>query len=307
MSASIPDATIARARRTPIEDILERHGVRLRGRAERVGPCPVCGGTDRFGVNTTKQLFMCRQCGSKGGSIDLEMFLTGSDFTAAVETLTGDRAPEKDAPRSAKAEHNIDRDRDGDDVSRKMAGALHLWNASVDPRGTPAERYLAGRGLELGDDLACDVLRWNPGCGAMIALFRNIVTDAPQAISRTFLDAEGRKLERKFLGPTKGAAIKLDADTEVLAGLHIGEGVETCMAACMLGLKPAWALGSAGAIASFPVLSGIECLTILEEHDAASKRAVDACARRWHAAGREVIVNEPLGGKDLNDSLRRRA
>jgi Toprim domain-containing protein len=307
MTAMIPDGVIARARRTPIEDILERHGVRLRGRSERVGPCPVCGGTDRFGANTAKQLFTCRQCGSKGGAIDLEMFLTGSDFTAAVEALTGERAPKRDAGSFAKAEHNIDRDRDGDDVSRKIAAALHLWDASVDPRGTLAEQYVTGRGLELGDDLACDVLRWNPGCGAMIALFRDIVTDAPQAISRTFLDAEGRKLERKFLGPTKAAAIKLDADTEVLGGLHIGEGVETCMAARILGIKPAWALGSAGAIAAFPVLSGIECLTILEEHDDASKRAVEACARRWHAAGREVIANKPLGGKDLNDSLRRRA
>jgi hypothetical protein len=294
----IHDDVIARARRTPIEDILERHGIRLRGRAERVGPCPVCGGTDRFSANTKKQLFVCRQCGSKGGAIDLEMFLTGSDFTAAVETLTGERALERDAARSAKTAPP-------DDVSRKIAAALHLWNASVDPRGTVAERYLVGRGLELGDDLTCDVLRWNPGCGAMIALFRNIVTNAPQAISRTLLDAEGRKLERKFLGPVGGAAIKLDVDEEVLSGLHIGEGVETCMAARMLGLKPVWALGSAGAIASFPIVNGIECLTILEEHDDASKRAVEACARRWHATGREVIVNEPLGGKDLNDSLRR--
>ena len=191
-----------------------------------------------------------------------------------------------------------------DNVERKAA-ALRLWSEGVDPVGTPVETYLRSRRLELDGD--GEVLRWHPGILAMVALFRNIATNEPQAISRTFLDREGRKVERKFLGPTKAAAVKLDADTEVLAGLHIGEGVETCMAARMLGLKPAWALGSAGAIASFPVLSGIECLTILEEHDDASKRAVDACARRWHAAGREVIVNEPLGGKDLNDSLRRRA
>jgi len=136
-------------------------------------------------------------------------------------------------------------------------------------------------------------------------LFRNIETNRPQAVSRTFLDRDGRKIERKFLGRVGGAAVKLDPDQNVLAGLHVGEGVETCLAARQLGLRPAWALGSAGAIAAFPVLSGVACLTLLAEHDDASTRAVQACAARWLAAGREVIVNEPIGGKDLNDSIRR--
>jgi putative DNA primase/helicase len=187
----------------------------------------------------------------------------------------------------------------------RIAAALHLWNASVDPRGTLAERYLVGRGLELGADIAGDVLRWNPGISAMIALFRSIETDEPRAISRTFLDGNGRKIARKFLGPVAGCGVKLDADENVLAGLHVGEGVETCLAARQLELRPVWALGSAGAIAAFPVLSGIECLTILAERDEASARAVEACAARWHAAGREVLINEPIAAKDLNDCLAR--
>jgi hypothetical protein len=125
----------------------------------------------------------------------------------------------------------------------------------VDPAGTPVETCLQSRGLEL--DVTGDVLRWHPRLRAMIALFRNIVASEPQAVSRTFLDPEARKIERKFLGPVGGAAIKLDADEDVLCGLHIGEGVETCMAARMIGLRPSWALRSAGAIAGFPVLSGV--------------------------------------------------
>jgi putative DNA primase/helicase len=189
--------------------------------------------------------------------------------------------------------------------AERTSAALALWHASAPPRGTLAERYLASRGLELGDDVALEVLRWNPDIGAMVALFRDVRTDEPRAVSRTFLNREGVKIDRRFRGPVGGCAVKLDADEEVLGGLHIGEGIETCMAARMLGLRPTWALGSAGAIAAFPVLSGIEFLTILEEHDDASKHAVEACAARWHAAGREVIINEPVVGKDLNDSLRR--
>jgi hypothetical protein len=49
-----------------------------------------------------------------------------------------------------------------------------------------------------------------------------------------------------------------------------------------------WALGSSGNIESFRVLGGIESLTILAERCPASAKAVDACGRRWRAAGREV-------------------
>jgi len=97
--------------------------------------------------------------------------------------------------------------------------------------------------------------------------------------------------------------LDLDADENVVGGLNIGEGAETCQAARQLGLRPAWALGSAGAIAAFSLLSGVECLTLLTENDEAGRQAVEACARRWHDAGRQVLIDRALLGKDLNDAL----
>jgi putative DNA primase/helicase len=193
-----------------------------------------------------------------------------------------------------------------DDDQRKRAAALVLWDEGVDPRGTRAERYLAIRGLALDGDVAGEVLRWHARTNAMLALFRSIEMDEPRAISRTFLDRGARKLGRKFFASVSGCAVKFDADESVLVGLYIGEGIETCLSARQLGLRPCWAVGSADAVASFPVLAGIECLTLLAEHDDASARAVERCAARWHAAGREIMLNEPIGGKDLNDALSRR-
>ena len=119
---------------------------------------------------------------------------------------------------------------------------------------------------------------------------------------------DARKLDRKFLGPVGGGAIKLDADEEVLGGLHVAEGVESAMAARQLGLRPTWALGSAGAISSFPILSGVECLTLLAENDDASASATAACAARWYAGGRQVLITRPPAGlKDVNDVIRRQA
>jgi hypothetical protein len=47
MSAAF-DAWTERARAVRIEAEIERRGIKLRGGSERVGPCPKCGGEDRF-------------------------------------------------------------------------------------------------------------------------------------------------------------------------------------------------------------------------------------------------------------------
>jgi hypothetical protein len=292
---------IARARDFDIVATAERLGASLKRATatERVGPCPKCGGRDRFSVNIKRQVWNCRGCGQGGGrnALDLVMHVRGFDFAGAVNFLTGEEArpaPARAKPLPVPATDN------GDNGGK----ALALWREGDDPRGTVVERYLFGRFLDLDDGLAGEVLLWHPRLGAMLALFRNISTGEPQAVSRTFLDREGRKLGRRLLGPVWGAAIMLDAFEDVLEGLHIGEGVETCMAARRLGLRPAWAIGSAHAVAAFPVLDGVECLTLLWENDDASERACEACAARWHAAGREVFINQPTSGKDLNDAIR---
>jgi hypothetical protein len=111
---------------------------------------------------------------------------------------------------------------------------------------------------------------------------------------------DGSKVDRKMLGAILRTAVKLAPIAETLA---IGEGIETAMAAAEFGFKPAWALGSVGAIALFPVLRGIKRLIILAETGVASERALRICGERWRAAGRAVQVIRPNVGSDLNDDL----
>ncbi len=204
-----------------------------------------------------------------------------------------------------------------DDAERK-ASAIARWNEARDSLGTLVERYLnEQRGLDLPDDIAGDVLRFHPSLPwkaedgklirvpAMIAAMRCIHTDKLKAVHRTRLTPDGRKVDRRMLGDASETAIKLDADEDVTQGLVIGEGIETCLAARQLGLRPVWALGSAGAIAIFPILAGIEGLTILAENDVngTNARAVEECAARWHEAEREVIIRTSKVGKDMNDAV----
>jgi putative DNA primase/helicase len=76
-----------------------------------------------------------------------------------------------------------------------------------------------------------------------------------------------------------------------------------------MGLRSIWATGSSGVLAAFPVLSGIEALAIVADNEAnrAGERACEACAARWHAAGREFIMTQPTIGKDLNGAIRLRS
>ncbi len=197
---------------------------------------------------------------------------------------------------------------------RRFLTAIRPWLEARgnDPR--PLWRYLATRGLPPAPDLWERVIRFHPTLyygrnetmPGMVALMREIATDMPVAIQRTFFNPDGSKLSRKMLGRAGGAAIKLDANETVEQGLVIGEGLETCQAARLGGLRPCWALGSAGAIAAFPVLPGVDALTILAETDdsGANARAVQQCGERWLRAGREVIVVEPKAAGDMNDVWR---
>jgi phage/plasmid primase-like uncharacterized protein len=88
---SLHEAWIAGARSVHIEDELARRGIKLRGnKTERCGPCPKCGGDDRFSINTKKQVFNCRGCSTGGDVIDLVRFLDGVEFTEACTRLAGE-------------------------------------------------------------------------------------------------------------------------------------------------------------------------------------------------------------------------
>jgi hypothetical protein len=216
--------------------------------------------------------------------------------------------------RAAVTAESERRERSDDDLVR-IARAVAIWDGAADPRGTLAEQYLASRKLALDNDVAGTVLRYHPACPwrdentgrtnfipCMVAAFRSVDDDAITAVHRIRLDQPERwpKTQRHMLGVVHRSAVKLGLADEVL---HVGEGVETCLAARMLGHAPAWALGSVGAIAKFPVLDGVNTLRVLGETGTASMEAIKHCGQRWHKAGRKVQVVTPSVGSDLNDEL----
>jgi hypothetical protein len=87
---------IADAKAVNILQVAQSLGARLEkaGAAEWVGPCPVCGGTDRFSINVHKRVFNCRGCGAKGDVISMVEEFSGCSFNEACEWLTGRPRPD---------------------------------------------------------------------------------------------------------------------------------------------------------------------------------------------------------------------
>jgi hypothetical protein len=199
-------------------------------------------------------------------------------------------------------------------LNRRRAAAL--WQEATPIAATIAARYLATRRiLHLAADIDGKVLRFHPSCPydgsrhpCLLALMSNVCTNEPHAIQRTALTLAGEKIGRMALGPKTGAAIKLSADEEVAMGLAVGEGLETMLSAMQLGFSPAWALGDAGNVRTFPVLSGVECLTIIVDNDESGtgQRAALECSSRWTGAGREAFrVIPDRRGDDMNNIVQR--
>ena len=197
--------------------------------------------------------------------------------------------------------------------------ALAIWSEAHEINGTPGLEYLVGRGVDR-QNLPPEIggaLRWHSACpwegskrGAIVTLLTDAVTGQPHAIHRTAIDPTGKKIGRKMLGPAAGCVVRFWPDEAVTTGLVLGEGLETTLVAATriehkgTRLAPAWAACSAGTMARFPVLPGIEALTLLVDNDenGVGQKAATECSSRWTAAGREVIRLVPdAAGADFAD------
>ena len=238
----------------------------------------------------------------------------GGGFLDAVEyaeRIIGCRATQPIQQMSLSCRNSAE-----DDASQNQSRAGALWQEAVSISETIAAHYLAMRGI-LNPALEIDraALRFHPSCPfggtrhpCLLALMRDVRTNEPRAIQRTALTKAGEKIDRMALGPKAGAAIKLSSDESVTMGLTVGEGVETVLSGMQLAFSPAWALGDAGNLRAFPVLSGVECLTILVDNDnsGTGQQAALECSHRWTGAGREVFrVLPERCGDDMNDIVQR--
>jgi putative DNA primase/helicase len=251
-------------------------------------------------------LWFDHENGRGGDMIDFIAVQLGSSMADAIAYALRHLGPSfgvsKPIIRRAAVRPELD---DADRIQR----ALDIWSGVRPLRGTVAELYLARRGLFAFDETR-DVLGFHPACPigsttmpALVALIEDITTGEPLGIHRRPLTADGGAAGAAMtLGPKGQGVIRLWP--AVTTELVIGEGVETCLAAMVLGAGPTWSVLDAGGLAKFPVLPEIEQLTVLVDHDVSKtgQRAADECRKRWVAAGKRVELLMPdAAGEDIND------
>ncbi|MBK7234811.1 MAG: PriCT-2 domain-containing protein [Sterolibacteriaceae bacterium] len=197
-----------------------------------------------------------------------------------------------------------------DQTRLEQVGGIWRKTRPID-MGCPVRFYLTGRGCRVPP--ADADLRFHPDLRlygfdgpAMVGRI-SLATNYRQTIGLhlTWLKRDGdrwKRTERRYLGCKRGGVVRLWPDECVTHGLGIAEGIETALSAAHV-FTPVWAALDAGNLAGFPVLGGIETLTIFADNDASGvgERSAVACAERWLDAGRAVRVIMPEMAGDMND------
>lgn len=296
------------------QSILAAVGVPSKALRNRHGPCPVCGGKDRFRFDDKAGTgsFFCSQCGP-GDGIELVKRLHRLDFrqaAALIERHLGEaqawQPPKSSASTDAqrlddlKALWSRSRRITLDDAAGRylnLRTGLTQFPACL--RFSPDERY-ADPGAKPS---------WHPLLLARFEPADDTGADGQTfALHRTYLDGAGCKADvaspRKMLGTMpEGGAVRLMPHGDTLG---IAEGIETALSAAALFDVPVWAALTSGLLQDWEPPNNVRLVIIFGDTDASftGQSAAYILARRLKARGLTVSVELPVRtGSDWNDVL----
>ena len=293
-------------------------------RPKKAGPCPACGGRDRFTFDNRKLRgdFICRGCGAGDGFALLQR-VHGWTFPEARRQVMraagldgrGEPTPRQTAPIAPGAAS--DAHPTVATVSNRVRALVRSACAVADC--PDAVDYLASRGLwplppdcDLRAHACVDYFAEGHRVGKFPALLAEVRDRAGALVTAhvTYLRG-GQKLEghepRKILSPLTGrdgCAVRLMAHTEVLG---IAEGLETALSAAVLEQVPVWAALNTALLAKFEPPKGVRTLRIYADRDEAGLVAAAQLMVRLQGRVRVEIQTPAPPAKDFNDALTSRA
>jgi phage/plasmid primase-like uncharacterized protein len=275
-------------------------------------PCPVHGGTDGFRLFRdwqTKGNGYCNTCLGQGNGFKMVAWVRGYSVKDATRDIAKWLRNETMEPTIArrppppKVPDVIDR--------RKAYGKIRdAWKHSLPLRGTPAEKYLAQRGIwkqNMPPSLRAHagLKYWDKEkkklTGPYPCLIAPIKDKEGRIISlhRIFLTEEGGKANvaepKKMMtlaGEVRGAAIKLHQAGDVLG---VAEGIETALAAYAISRMPMWSCVSATLLELVDIPESVRKVVIWADLDRSERgqQAAVTLAKRLRGAGKEVEICMP--------------
>ncbi|NBW77106.1 MAG: virulence protein [Sphingomonadaceae bacterium] len=206
----------------------------------------------------------------------------------------------------------------GEPVSPKLRdeiadrNALRLWSEASILAGSPAERYLLGRGITV----ASPDLRFHPlmplgpkgAVRFLPALVSAVRNDAGVlALHRTFLDSENDRLAafeqpKRALGSLGAGAVRLAWPRG--GRLGVAEGVETALSAMQLFGISCWATLGNERFGLVTIPESVRELHLFVDNDAGGRLAEERAREAYACEGRRIVTRPPeRSGDDWNDVL----
>ena len=272
------------------------------------GPCPSCGGKDRFRCDNKGDMgeYFCGQCGA-GDGISLVQKVTGLQFIELMKII-GEIVGEVDPdPKTTRKEKD------------PRIALNKVWKESNTLKTTdPVISYLRSRKI----NLIPENIRFNPSCyepdtksnlPAMIARVQN-KSGKPVSIHRTYFGETGKadidKPKKLMPGtePLSGSAIRLfipDGKMFEKDILGVAEGIETACAAAQLFRVATWATISTSVMVGFKPPPEYRKIKIFSDNDDnfAGQKAAHILANKLYLDDLVVDVEIPTERGDWNDAL----
>jgi putative DNA primase/helicase len=279
--------------------ILTELGVSPEMLANRHGPCPLCGGTDRFRFDNRdgRGTWICNHCGAGDGP-ELVKRMANVDFKGAAKMVEGivGRVPKMLPPKPTKVATR-------DELNR-------MWKrAKPIEQGSAVAKYLLGR-CSIRGCYPLQLRELDNGMPEMIAMVSDCLGE-PITLHRTFLTPEGTKAEgvgraaRKLMPGSlpESVAIRLSYGGEYVPKiLGVAEGIETALSVRQLFSIQCWSLINSVMMAKWSPPDGIEKVIIFGDNDKnfAGQAAAYKLANRL-SGKLEVEVRLPDQVGDWND------
>jgi putative DNA primase/helicase len=275
------------------DGILKSLGVDEKFLVNKHGPCPICGGIDRFRFDDKdgRGTYFCSHCGA-GSGIDMLIKINGWTFAQACKEVDSVLGTVIALPKQK-----------GRTEAEKIAAIKKILSECVTvQRGDPVWTYLYRRtGIEsVPSDIKFHRSLYHSAGGAwpaMVAIMRD-ENGKGVSVHRTYLNASGEKAPvkpaKKFCEglPLNGASVRL---SRVQKHIGIAEGIETALSAGRMFSIPTWAATNATLLDQWRAPVGIEKVSIFADCDSSytGQWAAFSLAKRLRLKGIEVDVHIP--------------
>lgn len=270
------------------------------------GPCPVCGGKDRFRFDNKENrgTWYCNACGA-GDGYALYMLVKGlGNFNEAVkqcEKVYGSLKPKL-----------VEKQLNTKQLLNK------LWKGTTNDT-TELVRYFNTRGIvRVPDGVLGRILRFHPHCpwkdGSVVgyapAMLARVfhLDGTPATIHRTYLstDVPLRKMLMPHDGTLRGCCIPLGKASGTIGA---AEGIETALSCYQMFGVVTWATYCADQLERFVVPTSIDNLVVYGDNDSSyvGQAAAYTLAKRAHKANPELNIEVLIpreADADFNDVLR---